>query len=160
MSIVDVQTGEVKTGDRNTILKSNGIGSCVVVAAIDSANGIGALAHIMLPGKAPPTCPSGNRTRYAEDGIDEMLKQMLKQGSNMDSIQVCLIGAGNVLKREDDSICRDNIKSVTSILEKRDISIKVMSLGGYSRRCTSIDIANGWISCSVGDNRERVIFKA
>lgn len=160
MKIIDVQTGEVKTGDTNSILKSNGIGSCVVVAAIDSANGIGALAHIMLPGKAPPTCIPGNRTRYAENGIDEMLKQMLKQGSNMDNIQVCLIGAGNVLKRDNDSICRDNIKSVTGILEERDIPIKVMSLGGFSRRCTSVDVAAGQILCSVGDSQEKVIFKA
>lgn len=49
---IDVQTGEVKASRQNIVLCSKAIGSCIAVVAYDSAKKIGALAHVMLPGRA------------------------------------------------------------------------------------------------------------
>ncbi|MHC4707098.1 MAG: chemotaxis protein CheD [Planctomycetota bacterium] len=117
--IVDVNTGEVKVSGQSTILRSLAIGSCIVVTAYDRKKKVGAMAHVMLPGSAPKE--SLEKTKYAADAIDEMISKMIKEGSNNDDIEVCLVGGGNVLKREDDTICKSNIDSTTQLLIKRQI---------------------------------------
>lgn len=44
--IINVFTGEVKAAKENTILKSTAIGSCVVIAAYDAKEMVGALANV------------------------------------------------------------------------------------------------------------------
>ena len=114
--LIDVYTGEVKAGGENTILKSNAIGSCVVIAAYDASKKVGALAHVMLPGAAPEG-KTFQRTRFAADSIEEMINRMTHLGAHKDDIEVCLVGGGNVLEREDDIICQDNIVSVVELLD-------------------------------------------
>ena len=83
MNIIYTNTGEVKTGRRNEILKSSGIGSCVVIAAYHPGKKVGVMAHVMLPGVAPERNDI-QRTRYAADAIDEVIERMKKvhQGIN------------------------------------------------------------------------------
>ncbi len=94
--IVDVYTGEVKAGKEDMLLKSNAIGSCIVIAAYDSIQKVGALAHIMLPGVAP-LGKHLQPTRYASNAIEEMIKQMTHLGANIKRTETCLVGGGNVL---------------------------------------------------------------
>ncbi len=156
--IVYVNSAEVVIGTGETILKSSPIGSCIVVAAYDSKKRIGAMAHIMLPGHAPEQ--SSEKTKYAADGIEEMLNQMLKIGSNANNIEVCLVGAGNVLQKEDDTICKDNIKSVTAILAEKNIPVRASVLGGTERKSVFMNIGNETISYTEGDEKEKVLWKA
>ena len=100
--VIYVNTGEVKVAVDKAILRAIAIGSCIVVAALDSKKRVGAMAHVMLPGKAPRQFLE--KTKYAFDAIEKMLGQMLEAGSNVDDIEVCLVGAGNVLEKENDSI--------------------------------------------------------
>jgi len=157
--IIDVCTGEVKAGGIDTILKSNAIGSCVVVAAYDSTKKVGALSHIMVPGAAPEGKIS-RRTRYAADAIEEMLNRMTGLGANKDGIEACLVGGGNVLKREDDTICAANIASINEILIEKQIEIRAKSLGGTERRTISLDVENGTVRITMGDGKEKVLWKA
>ena len=59
----DVQIGQVKAGTGGVILKSSAIGSCVVVVAYDTARKVGAMAHIMLPGRAPTRKKGREKTK-------------------------------------------------------------------------------------------------
>ena len=65
--IIDVNTGQVRFGRGDVVLRSLAIGSCIAVAAYDAEARVGALAHIMLPGRAPEDCLE--KTRYAEDPL-------------------------------------------------------------------------------------------
>ena len=74
--IIDVYTGKVEAGGKDTILRSNAIASCVVIAAYEPTKKVGALAHVMVPGAAPGGKTWGGtsrRTRYAADAIEEMM---------------------------------------------------------------------------------------
>ncbi len=154
---MDVDTGEVKIATEGTILRSVAIGSCVVVAAINFKRKIGAMAHIMLPGSAPQQ--SLEKTKYAFDGIEQLLNQMFEAGANTDETEVCLVGGGNVLKREDDTICEANIKSVTDILKENDIPIRSSVLGGTKRKSVFIDVEKGRISYIEGDEKEKILWQ-
>ena len=152
---VDVNTGEVKVAAKGTILRSVGIGSCVVVVAYNIRAKIGGMAHIMLPGSAPQQ--SLEKTKYAFDGIEQLLNQMFEAGAGTDEIEVCLVGAGNVLQKNDDTICNANIGSVTGILKEKNIPVVVSSLGGTKRKSVFLDVANSRVSYAEGDEKEKIL---
>jgi chemotaxis protein CheD len=156
--IIDVHTGEVKAGRKDTILESNAIGSCVVIAAYDSMKKVGALAHVMLPG-AVPEGKTLQRTRYAAGAIEEMISRMTHLGPDKDSIEVCLVGGGNVLKRKDDTICQENIASVVELLAEQRIKIKAKAVGGTERKSISLNVKNGTIHYTEGDAKEKLLWK-
>lgn len=154
-----VNTGEVNSGGIETVLNSGAIGSCIVVTAFDPIKHIGAMAHILLPG----TFPSKNgsqRTRYAHNAIEEMLCQLAKFGIGRNDIEVCLIGGANVLKREKDTIGKENLISVEEILKEKHIAIKAKSVGGFERRTVLLDIFNGCIYFTVGNSIQKVLWQS
>lgn len=154
---IDVNTGEVKVGGENIVLRSLAIGSCIVIAAYDFKKKIGAMAHVMLPGRAPKKALE--KTKYAADAIDEMVIRMTRAGSNKGDIEVCLVGGGNVLKKEDDTICKDNIESTTQLLEKKHIPVRTAILGGIERKGVFLDVESGGISYTEGNGEERPLWK-
>lgn len=154
--IIDVNTGQVKLGRGEVLLRSLAIGSCIAVAAYDSKAGIGAMAHIMLPGSAP--VKFSERTKYAANAIDEMIGMMLEAGSKNGNIEVCLVGAGNVLQKEDDTICVANMQSTTRLLEERNIPIRATVLGGTERKSIFLDVESGNVSYRKGGGQERPLW--
>lgn len=156
---VDVSTGEVRVSDEGIVLKSDGIGSCVVITAYEPKKKLGAMAHVMLPGKSPKNYDQP-KTKYAHDAINELLAQLASFGAEAKDLQVCLIGGGNVLKRSDDTICRDNIGSVTETLKSRNIKISAESLGGIQRRSAILDIERGCVYYTEGDSKAEILWEA
>jgi len=73
--IVDVQIGQVKAGRGKLILQSKAIGSCLAIVAYDAVKNVGALAHIMLPGRSPGK-KTIDKTKYAADAIDAIVSKM------------------------------------------------------------------------------------
>ena len=154
--VIYVNTGEVKVAVDKAILRAIAIGSCIVVAALDSKKRVGAMAPVMLPGKAPRQFLE--KTKYAFDAIEKMLGQMLEAGSNVDDIEVCLVGAGNVLEKKNDTICDANIESVTGILKEKNIPVKASVLGGTERKGVVLDTENGSIFYTEGDEKEKTLW--
>lgn len=149
---INVATGEVKTGKYDDILTSHAIGSCVVITTYSANKRIGGMAHIMLPGKSPESDDELN-TKYAIDAIETLLKMLQHYGVSIDELEISLIGGGNVLNSIDDTICRNNIESVYSVL--RDYGLKVMaaSLGGICRRTAQLEVSTGDIYYTEGDSK-------
>jgi len=148
---IHISTGEVKMGTAGDLLVSNGIGSCIVIVGINLIKGIGAVAHFMLPGKAPVTGEQ-NKTKYAKDAVDALLNILQADIDGFSPIRICLVGAGNVLKKQDDTICESNINSIVSIFRDLAIKIDVCTLGGTNRRSVQFDVENREVYISEGDS--------
>ena len=151
--VIDVSTGKVKVGRKAAILKTMAIGSCIVVGAYEGVKCIGGMAHIMLPGKAPANKKTFEKTRYAADAIDVLLSRMARLGmrGHNRNIEIVVVGGGNVLKRDDDSICTDNIKSTLDLLRKNDLKVRTKVVGGFVRRSLTLDVENGIFSYTEGN---------
>ena len=158
MKNIYIHTGEVKACANDTILKSSPIGSCIVIAAYDTSEQIGAMAHFMLPGKAPER-KKYQKTKYVADALEELISGMNVLGSKEKNIEVCLVGGANVMKRKDDTITRNNIASVNELLKKRNIVIKAKSVGGTERRSVSLDVETGCVNYTVGDGAEKLLYQ-
>lgn len=152
--ILDVQIGQVKTGKGKVILQSKAIGSCVAIVAYDATKNVGALAHVMLPGAAPAK-KNVEKTKYAANAIDAIVNKMSKLGSKKDDIEVFLVGGGNILKREDDTICKDNIESALKLLSEKQLKVRAQAVGGTARRSVSLDVEGGSIFYTEGDAEEK-----
>jgi len=156
--VIDVSTGKVRVARAGVTLRSVAIGSCIVVAAYDSSKKVGAMAHIMLPGRAPKK--TSQKTKYAADAIEKLVDKITRAGSSKDALEVCLVGGGNVLRKQDDTICKDNIESTTRLLEDRNIPIRATVLGGTERKGVSLDVGKGTVSYTEGEKREKLLWKA
>ncbi len=155
-NIIHVHTGEVKVGHANAALRSTPIGSCVVVMAWEANRRLGIMAHIMLPGCAPKTAPVS--TRYAVDAIDTLANSMSAHASLADT-GVCLVGAANVLKKDDDTICCNNIHSITEYLKHKNIPVHGARLGGNQRRMACLYVDEGRMTYTQGESREQTLWR-
>lgn len=153
-----VQSGEIKISNKNIILSSSGIGSCIIVIFYEIKKSVGALAHIMLPGSAPEK-NSIQKAKYADNAIKKSLTGMFKYGANVNNIIAFVLGGANVLEKKNDEICRVNIRSVLNYLKKERINIKRKSLGGLKRRTVWFDVGNGGIYYSLGDGKPLLLWR-
>ncbi|WP_321288975.1 chemotaxis protein CheD [uncultured Sunxiuqinia sp.] len=155
-NVIFVSTGEVKVCDINNHLKSTAIGSCVVVTAWDSFQKIGGMAHVMLPGAAP----KGKKeyaTKYASNAIDKLLGQLSQLGTKKENLKVYLIGGADVLKRENDTIGEDNLRSIQKCLGLKGLLIDAMAVGDTSRRSAFLNVSSGFVYYTEGDSDERLL---
>jgi len=155
--IEEVSTGEVKTASAGTTLVASALGSCIAVVVYDPQKGTGGIAHLMLPGTAKDRS-SCERFRYAEDGIEELLRQMTGRGSDMSDLCVVVAGGANVLNRKDDTICRMNIGSALEVLQRSNLTISANSLGGVQRRRVRLNIRRGCVLCTIGNGPETLMW--
>ena len=157
MDIVNVLTGEVKVENRDIMMISNAIGSCIVLSAYDPINKIGGVPHIMLPGKAPTTSHK-NTLKYAENAIDTLIDTFKKHGGSVSELVFCVVGGANVLQDPEDKICKYNIESVNTIIQTYNLNVVASSLGGYKRRTSKLDIRNGIFYYTEGDSEDKILF--
>lgn len=153
---IDINTGEVKIGGESDKLCCRALGSCIALVLIDVEKPIGGIAHIMLPGKAPNN--SKNINRYAEDAVNSLLAMLSANHSTMKFI-ACLVGGGNVLKREDDTICKSNFKSIVDILNHFSIPISNYSVGGFERRSLTYYVKEKMVKFTIGSSIEETLYK-
>ena len=150
---IEVATGEMKISDKDVILKTSPLGSCVAVIAYDKTVKIGGMAHIMLPGSSIKENKT-EENKYAENAIANLLDELKRSGSNKNNIEICLVGGANVLKKEDDTIAEDLIFSIIEILQRQKLPIKENSLGGYERRTAKLILDTGRVTFTLGDESE------
>lgn len=152
-----VNTGDVAIRSADITLNSGAIGSCVVVVAYDLKTEIGAMAHIMLPGNAPENYKF-RLSKFAANALKEMINQLYNKGATKQSIKTCLLGGSNILKRNNDTIGNDNIKSVEEILKDLDIEVCAKSLGGIERRTALFDIKEACVYFTLGDSKKKLLW--
>ena len=157
VSPLDVPTGTVRT-TRGGILSVPALGSCIAVIALSVTKQIGGIAHVMLPGIAP--AKAGTKpSRYAVNAIDELLRRLVHHGVDKRTLAICLVGGGNVLRRDDDTVCQANISSVRDTLKEQGLKVAAAHLGGYVRRTCTMKTKSGEVVISVGDCPPQLLWK-
>jgi chemotaxis protein CheD len=157
--IIYVETGRVRSAIGSAVLKSSGIGSCVVVVGFSPKALVGAMAHIMLPGPVPDEVDVKKRFRYAPAAIEELVGQLCRTGLEVGEIEACIIGGANVLNDPKDHICEANINAVKNFLGLSGVPIRKACLGGFQRRSVTFDIARRFICRSTGNGKEELFYE-
>lgn len=156
-SELSVDTGEVVASGGIALLRARALGSCVAVTAYDPVSCVGALAHVMLPGKSCRAYTLSS-TKYAEEAIADLMKKMLALGASKARMQVCLIGGGNVLGEGYESPGPEIVRSLFAILERAEITPVAEDVGGMERRSATLEVATGRVTYTIGDSGSRLLW--
>lgn len=119
---IKVGMGELHTGVSGEVLTAYGIGSCIVVVCFDAEKPVAGMLHAMLPEK---TGKSHDKNRYADTGIENLVKAMIDQGINIKNMRAKIFGGARMFEigNEADSIGARNIKKAKEILERKGIPL-------------------------------------
>ncbi|MGN0401006.1 MAG: chemotaxis protein CheD [Acetatifactor sp.] len=79
--IIKVGMADLKTCVSPDGITTLGLGSCVGIAIRDPQTKIGGLAHIMLPDSTAIKNSQQNIAKFADTGIDELVRQMERLGA-------------------------------------------------------------------------------
>ncbi len=159
---LSVASGEVRACRGACLLRASAIGSCVVVAACDVAEGAGGMAHVMLPGAAAgPDTPDRPRTRYAADALERLLESLADLGAGQrDGWAVCLVGGANVLGPEHASPGPEIVASLDALLQRAGLTVVARDTGGTERRSCQLDVAVGRVAYTLGDGPLKTLWEA
>jgi len=146
---------EMLVGRGELIIKTNSIGSCLVIVIYDKEKKIGGMVHAMLPQKPTEPTQSGfhdaSRARYVDTAIHTMVEEVLKLGAERTKLQARIIGGAkmfNALGLKNNSVGSDNIEAAHKLLTELVIPIKSQDTGGTIGRIASFNLASGIIEVS------------
>ena len=136
---------DMKMAQREGVLTTYALGSCIGICLYDSRIKLGAMIHIMLP--LNMETGRKNTMKYADTGIRETLKMMEAKGASRASITAKIAGGAKMFEVSGGgslgNIGQRNIESVHLILKKEGIKLLKEDVGGSVARTLSFDVSTG-----------------
>jgi len=94
--IIKVGMADLKTCTAPDALTTLGLGSCIGVAIRDTSNKIGGLAHIMLPDSTAMRSAKLSAPKFADTGIEELVRQMEAMGARKSRMTAKIAGGATM----------------------------------------------------------------
>ena len=142
--------------DLNICIPPNGIstlglGSCVGVAIRDPISKVGGLAHIMLPDSTAVTGGPVNIPKYADTGIEELVKQICAKGAVKSRLVAKIAGGAQMFAfKSSNATIRVGDRNVEASIEGIADSDCRTGYGRILRKNRSILSGNGGFHYSSG----------
>lgn len=152
-NLISVNMGDLMVEKAPIILKTDGVGSCVVLCLYNRMNQIGGLAHIMLPknmleiDKETP-----EYYKYADVAIKVMVNKLEQMGVNRTTLTAKLVGGANMfpgIQGRSEKVGERNIKEIRDLLTAYNIKINAEHVGGTVGRSVVFDLGNGLVSIQI-----------
>jgi chemotaxis protein CheD len=96
--VIKVGMADLKTCVSPNGITTLGLGSCVGIALRDPVNKVGGLAHIMLPDSTAIRNGQQNIAKFADTGIQELVRQMVLLGAVRSRIVAKIAGGATMFK--------------------------------------------------------------
>ncbi len=157
---------KVGMADLKTCLPPNGIttlglGSCVGIALRDTTNKVGGLAHIMLPDSTAVNLSQMNVAKFADTGIDELVKQMEALGAVRRRMVAKIAGGAMMFAFQSKSgniqVGERNVEAVKQKLAELKIPILAEDCGlNYGRTVVFYPETGDYLIKSVGKGEKTI----
>ena len=98
--IIKVGMADLKTCVSPNGVTTLGLGSCVGIAIRDPMTKIGGLAHVMLPDSTAIRSGHLNIEKFADTGIEELVKQIVALGAGRTRLVAKIAGGATMFKFE------------------------------------------------------------
>ncbi len=95
MNIIKVGMADLNVCKSPDMITTLGLGSCVGITLYDPVSKIGGLAHVMLP-DSTAIRNNSNIAKFADTGIDELLKRVIAAGANKTRLQAKIAGGAKM----------------------------------------------------------------
>lgn len=135
--IIKVGMADLNVVEDPGILTTLGLGSCVGITLYDKSVKIAGLAHIMLP-SSKHIKNNSNKAKFADTGIEELLKIMLNKGCSRLRIVAKITGGSQMFSFQTNNdmmkIGQRNVIATKEVLKALKIPIIGEDTGGnYGR---------------------------
>ncbi|ANQ54324.1 chemotaxis protein CheD [Thermosipho affectus] len=131
--------GEYAVGDKNTILVTLGLGSCVGVCIRDKSKLVGGMVHVMLPDSGGKEVAKPGK--YADTGIKIVVEELKKIGGR--NFEAKIAGGAAMFNNSAMNVGQRNVEAVKSMLRKLGIKIVSEDTGGNRARSIEYDVESG-----------------
>ncbi|MBD3330105.1 chemotaxis protein CheD [Candidatus Peregrinibacteria bacterium] len=148
---INVEMADLAVSANQEILKTSGVGSCLVVTLYDPVNKIGGMAHAMLPKDTTNEQGTPESFRFVDDAINEMISRITEKGGKIDNLRAKLVGGAkmfSLLADDEEGIGEQNISSAKETLNEKGISIESEDIGGTIGRRVEFNVGTGLVSVS------------
>lgn len=160
--MIVVNMADYKLSRGRQKLTTRDLGSCVAVAIRDAEKGIGGLLHIMLP-KCVDLAGTSEREypKYADTGIELMIRQMVLTGASKERMTAKLAGAAHIVRTEFVPISEDissrNLEAVKRKLAECQIPVLAMEVEDEYPRTVIFDPETGMMQIKTMGRADRFI---
>lgn len=148
-SMLLVNMGDYKTARGDQKLLTKDLGSCVGVAVRDPQTGVGGLLHVMLPHyhAAYEEVTTAAAAKYADTGLDEMIRVLVMQGAERSRMVAKIAGAAHMIRNaaipESRDISARNLTAVKEKLEELQIPLLAADVGEHFPRTVVFEPGSG-----------------
>lgn len=144
MSIITVGISDLAVSKSPDVIVTYALGSCVGICLYDNRVCIGGLAHIMLPSSKDVSIATDNYKKYADTGIQLLLKELKSAGANMGNLTAKIAGGAQMFASSKImSIGDRNVKAVKETLNNYSIKIIAEQTGKNFGRTVYFDTSTG-----------------
>lgn len=126
-----------------TTLVAYGLGACVAIALHDADNGVGALAHTMLPEQ--PADSGSEPGKFADSAVRAMLQEMVEAGAAYASVEARLVGGASIFEIEglNVGVGERTVEVARDQLDTLDVPVVAEAVGGDRGRTVEFDTGSG-----------------
>jgi chemotaxis protein CheD len=140
------------TDDRERVLITHGLGSCVAVMLWDPIARVGGMLHFQLPnGSLAPERAKESPGTFADTGIPLLFERMYMLGAKKKDIIVKVAGGGSFHGDTDTfDIGRRNYTMMRKIFWKNQVLISAEDIGGNKSRTARLFVDTGQVTIQSG----------
>ncbi len=156
--IVGMADGKISI-ERDSLLITYALGSCVAVALHDPLAMIGGMVHYMLPDSSLDREKARLRPwMFADTGIPILLDQLKRAGAAPRRMRVYLAGGAQVLDTGNFfEIGKRNYLAARKLLWKAGLLVQAEDVGGAISRTVSMRLDDGRFHIRSGSQQEKVL---
>jgi chemotaxis protein CheD len=142
-----VGIGELQVSrERDAVLVTYALGSCLCVLVYDPVARVGGLLHAMLPrADADPAAARERPGLYVDTGVPALFRACYALGARKERLLVRLAGAASVHDggRDQFQVGRRNLLTARQLFWKNNVLIHAQDVGGSGWRTVKLDVATG-----------------
>ncbi|MBI5947589.1 MAG: chemotaxis protein CheD [Chloroflexi bacterium] len=128
------------------VLVAYGLGSCVGVSMFDPGAGVAGLVHVLLPGSDGKPQDAKEPARFADYGLDLLVKSLVDAGGLKRRFVVKVAGGAAVLgpaNAEKFKIGERNAEAIKERLKLHGLTPAARDIGGTKGRTLELHVATG-----------------
>ncbi len=153
-----IVVGDMRTGEKEDLLITHALGSCLGLTVYDPEIQIGGLLHAMLPlSKINREKAQTNPYMFVDTGVLSLLETLYEMGEKKSRLVVKASGCGNPMGRNETfKIGERNYTVLKELLWKNNILLEAEDIGGTKSRTVNFDISSGMTIISSNGQKEEL----
>ena len=151
MSAIHVGIGELGvSANREDVIRTFALGSCVAVIAYDTVNKVAGLVHVALPDAAiNPQKAREKPGHFASSGMPALMDALKQAAAAQSSLVIKLVGGANIMDDHNRfDIGRRNVLAIRKHLWKLGLGTIAEDIGGNISRTVTVSVATGEVVLS------------